>query len=170
VIFLGGPLGEEGVPAEPLLAWPPVARQLRRALLNEPNSEWEQPDAEAGCLVLAVDDNHINRMVVGEMLRALGCEVEEAPDGPSALDHPRLTEVELIFMDVDMPVLNGIETTRLLRQRGLHCPIVGLTGHATENVMVEAREAGMSQCMTKPTGLEQLRKVLQGRAALAASA
>jgi CheY-like chemotaxis protein len=120
--------------------------------------------------VLAVDDNHINRMVVAEMLRALGCEVEEVPDGPSALDHPRLSEAELIFMDVDMPVLNGIETTRLLRQRGLRCPIVGLTGHATENVIVEAREAGMSHCLTKPTGLEQLRRVLQGRAALTAQA
>lgn len=106
-----------------------------------------------GLRVLVVDDVALNRSVVVRRLRKWGSEVEEARDGEEAC---RLTEAhryDIILMDVDMPVLDGIEATRRIRsvegpsQQSL---IVALTGRAFAEEIQRALEAGMDHHLSKP--------------------
>ncbi len=116
-----------------------------------------------GLRVLAVDDDEINRVVLREILEYEGATVVLAKNGQQALD--RLEEAgpstfDIVVMDVQMPVMNGYETTRRIHSIAPSLPVVGLTAHA----MVEERErclaAGMATHVTKPVDADHLVTVL----------
>jgi len=112
--------------------------------------------------ILVVDDNAMNRMLAIAMLEKLGIEADEAEDGVAAMKV--LAEMPerymLVLMDVEMPRLNGLKATTLLRQQGFNKPIVALTAHALVEDRARCIEAGMSSVMTKPVRLERLRTML----------
>lgn len=115
-------------------------------------------------LVLLVDDNVINRKVASLTLEKLGCEVHQASDGQEAVDRCEQQKYELIFMDLRMPRLNGIDATRAIRndQAGVNrnTPIVALTANAYQEDRVQCREAGMQEHLSKPFKREDLEAVL----------
>ncbi|WP_426113460.1 ATP-binding protein [Massilia sp. PWRC2] len=108
----------------------------------------------AGLRLLVVDDSEINREVARRILSDQGASVTLADDGGAALawldQHP--DEVDLVLMDVQMPVMDGIEATRRLRAKArfANLPIVALTAGAFQSHHDAAREAGMSHFITKP--------------------
>ena len=108
----------------------------------------------AGLRLLVVDDSEINREVARRILSDQGASVALADDGSAALawlnQHP--DEVDLVLMDVQMPVMDGIEATRQLRAmpRFDRLPIVALTAGAFQSHHDAARDAGMSHFITKP--------------------
>jgi len=107
-----------------------------------------------GIRVLIVDDSEINREVAQLILREQGAIVELAFDGQAALDwllaHP--DGVDLVLMDVQMPVMDGIEATRRLRQlpQFKDLPVVALTAGAFKSQQDAARAAGMNEFISKP--------------------
>jgi CheY-like chemotaxis protein len=116
--------------------------------------------------VLLVEDNPVNRMVAGEMLTMLGCSVSLAEDGQQALQ--RLTEspVDLVLMDLQMPVMDGISATRALREReraqGLpRTRVIALSGNSAADYGEACVQAGMDGFLVKPVSLDSLRAVLQ---------
>jgi signal transduction histidine kinase/CheY-like chemotaxis protein len=121
---------------------------LPRALLQTPNNEL------TGVRVLIVDDSDINREVALRILREQGAIVTLAEDGKAALDwllaHP--LDVDLVLMDVQMPIMDGIEATRQLRQlpQFNDLPIVALTAGAFKSQQDAARAAGMTDFISKP--------------------
>ncbi|MDQ1901194.1 ATP-binding protein [Paracoccus sp. WLY502] len=119
--------------------------------------------------VLVVDDNAINRLVVGDMLRLHGCEVTEAEDGLSGCGLAAARPFDLILMDISMPRLNGVEAARRIRQSGPNAatPIIALTAHAMPEDIARFREAGMERVLVKPLQLADLTAVLAARPALA---
>jgi PAS domain S-box-containing protein len=123
------------------------------------------PVAGAGCLrVLVVEDNSINRMVVREMLEAAGHAVDEAHDGQEGVAMALRRPYDLILMDISMPVLDGVEATRLIRAAedpGLHVPIVALTAHALPAEVGPFREAGLDDVLVKPISRATLGAVVQ---------
>ena len=108
---------------------------------------------------LVVDDNAASRAVVAEMLGALGCRVDQAPGGREAVGLAQETTYALVFMDCDMPDIDGLEATRrILGHQTM--PVVGLSGHATPEFRERALAAGMTAYLTKPVRLADLRRAL----------
>lgn len=105
---------------------------------------------------LVVDDNALNRRVARALLEKLGGVVLEAHDGQAALEVAARETLDVILMDLQMPVLDGLEATRGLVARGDRTPIIGLTASAGPDTAAECRAAGMVGCLSKPVQLEVL--------------
>ncbi len=112
--------------------------------------------------VLAVDDNHINRVVVRRLLEKLGCTVVLAEGGAEALDAVQRESFDLVLMDCQMPEIDGYEATRLIKAlpRGRDLPVVALTASAMREEQARCKAAGMNGFLTKPIEIERLRLVL----------
>jgi PAS domain S-box-containing protein len=115
--------------------------------------------------VLLVEDNAVNRLIGEEFLKALGLEVRTATDGVACLDACADEAPQLVLMDIQMPVMDGLEATRRLRtlqrQGALPAfPIVALSAHALAADREQAAAAGMDAYLTKPILLDELRNAL----------
>lgn len=115
--------------------------------------------------VLLVEDNLVNRMIGAEMLRGFGLEVVEAENGRGALDRMAERPVDLVLMDIQMPVLDGYAATRAIREREARLrlprvPIIALTANAFEEDAARSLAAGMDAHLSKPYSRDQLRDVL----------
>jgi two-component system, sensor histidine kinase len=109
--------------------------------------------------ILLVDDSAVNRRLCELMLRRLGYEPDAAVDGQEALERQRLLEPDLIFMDVQMPRLDGLEATRRIRSgsgRADRPWIVALTAFTTAEDREAALRAGMNDVLAKPLRSEAL--------------
>lgn len=115
------------------------------------------------CNILIVEDNSINRSVLGDMLTAMGHKVHEAVNGEDCLQKAKNEAFDIILMDISMPVMDGIEATQRLRHgnginAGTH--IVGLTAHGREEFRERSVSAGMDRFHTKPIRLEALQNIV----------
>lgn len=133
-----------------------------------PEETYNQEETDfSGLCVLLVEDNELNRQIAAEMLELLGARVEIAEDGRQAVDavcsHPVLY-YDIVFMDVQMPVLNGYEAVREIRGSGLPgisgLPIIAMTADAFAEDMKRARLAGMNGHLAKPISIGQLKRAL----------
>ncbi|MBX3606543.1 MAG: response regulator [Piscinibacter sp.] len=125
------------------------------------------------CVLLAEDDL-VNRMVVEEMLRGLGCQVVVVGNGEEACVATERVRYDLVFMDCHMPGVDGFEATRRIRVReqasGAHTPIVALTADALAGDRERCLAAGMDDYLTKPVGKGQLAAAVRRWASAPASA
>ncbi len=117
-------------------------------------------------VVLLVEDNAVNRMIGAEMLKSFGLDVMEAEDGAQALNLLERQRVDLVLMDIQMPVLDGYAATRRLREREAklrlpRVPIVALTANAFDEDAQQSMAAGMDAHLAKPYSRQQLRELLQ---------
>ncbi|WP_270939042.1 response regulator, partial [Falsiroseomonas oryzae] len=117
----------------------------------------------AGLRVLLVEDNATNQFVARAMLEAAGAQADLAVDGAAAVERAAGARFDLILMDLQMPVMDGLEATRAIR--GGNGPnhatrIVGLTAAAGAEFAALARQAGMDDCVTKPFTRATLQRVL----------
>ena len=118
-----------------------------------------------GASVLLVEDDPTNQLVARSMLRKLGIRAELANGGHEALEMVLDAKYDLIFMDIQMPDIDGLETTRRLRR--LHdgatkatVPIVAMTAHAMKEDRNICLESGMTDYLSKPISYDELRRVL----------
>lgn len=110
--------------------------------------------------ILLVDDHADNRDLLGHILRQLGLRVFMAENGQQGFEQAQGREFDLILMDMQMPVLDGLNATRLLRMSGFDGPIVALTANTTLEDRQAALEAGCNDFLTKPIDQRQLRDTL----------
>ena len=119
-------------------------------------------------LVLVVDDFEDNRAMYTQFLTFEGFRVEEAANGKEAVDKAMALGPDIIVMDLSLPVMDGWEATRQLKQnpRTRRIPVLALTGHALGAQSQKAREAGCDAFLTKPCLPEdlavELRRMLAG--------
>ncbi len=106
--------------------------------------------------VLLVDDSDVNLEVVSEMLRRLGHRVTLANDGEIALATLSSSAFDIVFMDVQLPGMDGLETTRRFREGGGTTPIVALTAHTSPRDRDRCLAAGMTAVLTKPVDASRL--------------
>ncbi|MBB6157610.1 signal transduction histidine kinase/CheY-like chemotaxis protein [Pseudomonas sp. JAI115] len=164
--------GEEAAALAPLQQQArPLARNalyqiLRRILLADVTTSNDarlesQPVRRRG-KVLLVEDNPVNQLVAKGMLGKLGCDVVVAAHGAEALDQLEHDEFDLVLMDCNMPVMDGYEASRQIRQSGRwpHLPIVALTANAMSEEREHCRAAGMSDYLAKPFRREELAALL----------
>jgi CheY-like chemotaxis protein len=117
-------------------------------------------------VVMLVEDNEVNRLIGTEMLRSFGLDVKVAHDGQQALQLLEQHRVDLVLMDIGMPLLDGHEATRQLRKREQRLklprvPVVALTAFAFESDAAKALDAGMDAHLAKPYSRERLRGIVQ---------
>jgi signal transduction histidine kinase/FixJ family two-component response regulator len=112
--------------------------------------------------VMVVEDNVINRLVVRNHLMQLGIKIAEAENGLEAIKHPDISKVDLILMDIQMPVMNGIDATLAIRNKlGLHVPIIALTANAVKTDLDKCLESGMNDYLLKPFEEDQFIAILK---------
>jgi two-component system, sensor histidine kinase and response regulator len=120
------------------------------------------PTSPEGTRVLLVEDNEINQLVAQEILRDAGYVVEVAENGQIAVDMVREHDWDLVLMDMQMPVMDGLEATSCIRKlanrSGL--PIIAMTANAMQRDRERCLAAGMNDFVTKPVDPEELFKVL----------
>ena len=114
--------------------------------------------------VLVVDDNLVNRKVARLTLEKMGCRVVTANDGLEGANIAAEHDLDLIFMDVQMPVMDGIQSTSKIRQlaagRG-QVPIYMLSANAVKSIADRAVQAGANGFVSKPLQLNEILAVLQ---------
>ena len=112
----------------------------------------------AGLRLLAAEDNPVNQLVLQGILEDEGCELVVVDDGQAAVDAVRAApdSFDLVLMDVQMPVMNGLEATRAILAIDPDLPVVGQTGHALAEERKKCLAAGMVEQLVKPLDPELL--------------
>ena len=122
--------------------------------------------------ILLVDDNELNREIAVDILEDLGLTVEVAENGKQVVDkYKQLIDAkeidyyDLVFMDVQMPVMDGYEATKVIRSLTRNCgyriPIVAMTANAFEEDKRASIEAGMDEHLTKPVEAKSILKIMK---------
>ncbi len=145
---------------------PAKATRLKPILCGENTSSPKQPppfSADTSTKVpniLIVEDNDINSQILERLLEKKGFKTTLARDGIKALEAIEREKFDLIFMDVQMPLLNGFDTSRRIRQHekvmGSHTPIIALTANALAGDKEKCLEAGMDDYLSKPVDANEL--------------
>ncbi|MGH1371985.1 MAG: response regulator [Cellvibrionaceae bacterium] len=134
------------------------------SLSGEQSLAQDKPSNVSNKAVMVVDDNPANLQLVSTFLTNLGVTVHEANSGMEALSVMAKTPIDLIFMDVQMPQMDGIETTQHIRERqvdGNRTPIIALTAHDMSDQKATLLRAGMDDYTSKPVSEDQLAHLLQ---------
>jgi len=123
-------------------------------------------DAVSSAHILLAEDDAVNQMVLAAMLEQLGCRVDVVDDGKAACDAAARTHYDMVFMDCHMPVMDGFDAARRIREQearsdGTHVPIVALTALALVGDRERCLSAGMDDYMTKPVRAAELAAAVQ---------
>ncbi|WP_374445243.1 PAS domain S-box protein [Epilithonimonas sp.] len=130
-----------------------------KEILNLPGQSEEV--SVKGITVLLVEDNELNQLVAEHSLTFLGCQVAKAGNGRIALEILSKQQFDIILMDIQMPELDGIETTKILRNDfGLTTPIIALTANAFKSEIDHCISAGMNGYLTKPFNEDELLHII----------
>lgn len=160
----GTPLGDEAV----VLTGPLSPMRVLHAL-SRPTARPDRPPRHRllGTRILAAEDNPVNRLILEQMLGTEGAEIRFAVDGGQALDLVQEAgpdAFDIVLCDLQMPVMDGYETTRRLQSLAPGLPVVGLTAHAFLQAREQALAAGMVDYLTKPYMLDTLVDVVRRHA------
>jgi two-component system sensor histidine kinase BarA len=142
--------------AKTCISKPITVQRLSKTLLPstkpELNRLFDLPEQKVPIKVLAVDDNEANLKLINELLLEQVNEVTIAADGAQAVELCRHEKFALIFMDIQMPVLDGISALSIIRQQTFneHTPIVAVTAHVLGEEKDRLLEKGFNSFMTKP--------------------
>lgn len=110
--------------------------------------------------ILVVEDNKINQMVTKKIIQNSNMSCTIVDDGYASLVALERESFDLILMDINMPLINGFETTRKIREKGINTPIIALTAFDKQEVIEEALAAGMNDIMVKPFEPTKLYQVI----------
>jgi CheY-like chemotaxis protein len=115
-----------------------------------------------GKKILIVEDDEVNLLIAEHILRRAGHEVISADNGEAAVEAVREGQFDLILMDIEMPIMDGLEATPLIRALpgGEQIPIIALTAHTIPEKLAEIHQAGMNDYLIKPFELPKFEAVV----------
>jgi len=106
--------------------------------------------------ILVVEDNQINYILVAELLKKIGHQVHKAVNGKDAIEKVRNNKYDLIFMDIQMPVMDGYEATRNIRLFNADIPIIAMTANAIRGDYEKCIQVGMNDYVAKPIEIDKV--------------
>ncbi|HEB59921.1 MAG TPA: response regulator [Gammaproteobacteria bacterium] len=109
--------------------------------------------------VLLVEDNPNNQRLISVLLSKMGARVTVAGNGKEGLELVREREFDMVYMDIQMPVMSGLDAIRAMREEGRTLPVVALTANATSEDQEECFDAGFDEFLTKPVARRQLYEI-----------
>ena len=147
---MGGEVGVESKPGEGATFWFEIhaPETHARAAIDETDARWLE-----GLKVLVVEDNATNRLIATKMLENLGASVATANDGAQGVEAVEACAYDLVFMDIQMPVMDGLEATAAIRGMAgaiSEIPIIAMTANALSHQRAEYLAAGMNGVVPKP--------------------
>lgn len=111
--------------------------------------------------ILLVEDNEMNRVVAETILNQYGATIYEAVNGMEAIDAIRARQYDIVLMDIQMPVMDGLEATRIIRKDiQSNIPVIALTANAVKGEMEKCIQAGMNDYLSKPFEEEDLIRLI----------
>ena len=164
VTLMGGEIGVESQPGQGSMFWFSVMLDAANAELTPDIALGQAQDITAQ--VLLAEDNPINQQVARVMLEQIGCKVSLAGDGQAAVSAADTQRFDLIFMDCQMPGMDGYQAAREIRRREqagntIRTPIIALTANVLPDDVRRCRSAGMDDHLGKPISKQMLRDTLQ---------
>jgi len=111
--------------------------------------------------ILLVEDNLINQKVARKIMESMHLVISIANNGKEALEMVEVESFEIIFMDIQMPVLNGYDATLEMRARGIRTPIIAMTANAMKEDREHSMECGMNDFITKPITFNAISSIIQ---------
>ncbi len=115
--------------------------------------------------ILVVDDIFSNRLLLSSTLESIGIESETVENGQKAIDSIQMEEFGMILLDIEMPVMNGIETAKYIREEMSDAynklPIIALTAHNPEEYSDRINEAGFNEILSKPYSVDKLGNIIE---------
>jgi PAS domain S-box-containing protein len=156
--LMGGTVGVTSAPGQGSTFWFTARLGIVPALQAAAGPQPAGPGALAGLSVLLVEDNAFNQMVARELLEDAGARVEVAGDGADALARLAACPVDCVLMDVQMPVMDGIDATRHIRAdpRFADLKVIAMTANAGIEDQARCFAAGMDEFLTKPVAPDTL--------------
>jgi CheY-like chemotaxis protein len=117
--------------------------------------------------IIVADDYYTNRLLVSEILKSLGHEFIEAENGQQALEAlENNNDIDLVLMDLEMPVMNGVEAMKYIREKLVYpkseIPIIALTAHNPGMFLEDCQGSGFNKLMGKPYSIEKIAEMLEG--------
>lgn len=115
--------------------------------------------------VLLVEDDRVNMLAIGRLMEKIGFDVTEAENGKAALDILSTEDIDVVVMDIQMPVMDGLQATKMIRSGDIEgvpvdIPIVALTAHAMKSHRDSFIQSGMDEYVSKPVDIDELERVL----------
>jgi PAS domain S-box-containing protein len=163
VELMGGEIGVRSSRGEGSTFWFTVPLPAAQPAAPRHRPRREPADDHEGHRVLLAEDNEINQLVAVRMLEKHGFRVDVAVNGRVALEMCRDHDYSAVFMDCQMPELDGYETSREIRRRespGCHIPIIAMTANTMEGDREKCLAAGMDEYVGKPIDAEALRHAI----------
>lgn len=119
----------------------------------------------ANLKILVVDDIFTNRYLLSELIKMTGNEAILSENGEEAIEILKNEDIHMVFMDIEMPVMNGIETTRYIRNEMPSplnvIPIIALTAHNPELFFEDYSDVGFDELITKPYSVEKIKEKIR---------
>jgi CheY-like chemotaxis protein len=114
-----------------------------------------------GIRVLFAEDNPVNTKLMKILLKNLGCHFDAVPDGQAACNVLQKNHYDVVLMDVQMPIMNGLEATKIIQEEiNNQIPIIALTAAALQEEKNKCYQSGMNDILLKPVSVEELKKKL----------
>ncbi|PSR53248.1 PAS domain S-box protein [Adhaeribacter arboris] len=162
--LLGGEIGVESIYGQGSTFWFTIQCLMAHDVVvreKDPDKEPEKLSREA--YVLLVDDNNINQKVAQKLLSKIGCRVELASNGFEAIDKAKTNAYDLIFMDIQMPEMDGVEATGHIKSLlGAKCPpIIAMTAYSMKDDAEKFMAQGLDDYVSKPVKSHDLFSIIQ---------
>ena len=161
VLGAGNPVMETAAPAAPAVFCAPLV-EFPSAV---PATDRAEQKEKKQLRILLAEDNAINQKIACHVLEKQGHHVTVAADGRQALSALDQARFDVVLMDVQMPEMDGFETTGAIRARergtGVHLPIIAMTAHAMQGDRERCIAAGMDSYISKPLGIKELIEMLE---------
>ena len=155
---------KEGIQKDKILIRPFSSSTLLDILVNHGkvklSNEKNEKKLEVNGIALLVEDNEINQLVAKQNLENFGIEVHIAENGAIAVKKVKDTKFDIIFMDLQMPVMDGFESTKEIRKFNSDIPIIALSAAVMDEDLKMTQEAGMNEHLSKPIEIHKLKEIV----------
>ncbi|WP_378180902.1 response regulator [Aquimarina sp. SS2-1] len=131
--------------------------------LNDKQKQLENPEKEdtLSAKILVAEDNKVNQLVTKNLLKTIGCKCSMVENGLEAVNILKKEAFDLVLMDINMPIMDGMQATLEIRKFDTATPIIALTASELSEVADECKNAGMNDLINKPLNKKDLRYAIQ---------